>query len=244
MQEKDIYAEWSSICLNIVSNKIDEFKQLNEVQYMLEHVSKEHGKIYFDNLLKDGFDKEYLCYLSLLNDKHGSVKEEYDNILVSPSTIRYARHAFDICNLIQTKNLSNVSIVEIGGGYGGLCLILSDMLQKNNIKLDKYHILDLPEVQKLQEYYLNGAIPQLYFNNCMQFGSDINDDNLILVSCYAVSEMNIEYRLNYLKNLLPKVQGMYLLWNSENVDGLPFKALTKMKIEDPLTGPNNSVISL
>ena len=114
-----------------------------------EHVSKTQGKEYLDWIIKN--DKNLLDKIDkfLENDKIGNPKkyyyEEIDK-LISPTTLRYIKVASDI-----KKNFSDKidNIVEIGCGYGGQFLILDKIL-----KIKKYQLVDLHEVTKLIEKYL------------------------------------------------------------------------------------------
>ena len=44
---------------------------------------------------------------------------------MSPTTIRYIKNVSDIINAFGT---GMKSIVEVGGGYGGLCKVMSSLL--------------------------------------------------------------------------------------------------------------------
>jgi hypothetical protein len=57
---------------------------------------------------------------------------------------------------IKDSKLENLEIVELGGGYGGLCLCLSHFSKILDVKISKYNIIDLDLVLKLQEKYKRG----------------------------------------------------------------------------------------
>ncbi|HAT66324.1 MAG TPA: hypothetical protein DCS66_17305, partial [Flavobacteriaceae bacterium] len=110
------------------------FKTSGEYTTILSHVDKQRGSLYlrhieihYPELLKDN---RYL-----INDKLGGdefvkssrkFKEKYYNrnnnkyITADPSTFRYLKQVGDILSTNKPT-----SVVEIGGGYGGLLLLLS-----------------------------------------------------------------------------------------------------------------------
>ena len=248
MTENDIYFRWERACENIVTNNVQNWKNGDkDVSYMLEHLGLEYAQEYLENLItKDKMPVEEIQYLCSLNDLYGKPRKyrfNYD-IESSTSSIRYCKHAFDIINLIKDKNLQNVNIVEVGGGYGGLCLILNKYAEMNKITINKYIIYDLNPAQKLQQYYLGC----FNFNNIewldsSTFANDLPElNNLFLVSNYCLSEIDINFRCRYLENILHKVVGGYLAWNRTEFIGLqPLKSFSCEK-EEPDTGPNNMII--
>lgn len=243
----DIYKDWCDICLKIVNENIIDWKSKTEVKYMLEHVHFELGKLYLKNL-KDKLSLEIIKELCNENDLFGGT-EKYtfsDNIDASPSTLRYISQAYDILKYISNKQLKSVKLIEIGSGYGGLCLILHRLSKEFKIKIEKYIIYDLPEVQKLQEYYLSNfadVFGNVQFSDCNTFGEDLEENNNnILISNYALSEIDISFRKKYLRNLLPKLSGFYMIWNSESEEGLPFSI--NEEPENPQTGFCNKVLWL
>ena len=241
-----LYDKWKKVCNHIVDNKLTDWKRLPDVTTILEHLSYEHAKVYLSNLIEnDGVNPQVIQKLCSLNDQFGNANvQKFDNdILSSPSSIRYVRHALDICNLIKTKNFKKVNIIEIGGGYGGLCLILNQLSAIMGINIDKYFIYDLPETQKLQRYYLNSSNSFVRWKPANTFGKNFitNDGEInILVSCYCLSEIEDVYKLEYLRNLLHKISGAYLSWNWGDKTGLPND---RAEIpEYPDTGNGNTII--
>ena len=136
----NVYDNWKDMCKYIVSNKIIDWKQDKNVTYMLEHLGQEYAEIYLQNLLNEGVNIYNIQKLCEINDKYGNanIKQFNNGLRSSTSSIRYVRHALDICNLIKSKNYKKVNIVEVGGGYGGLCLILNNLANTMNISISKY----------------------------------------------------------------------------------------------------------
>lgn len=245
----DIYKQWEDECNQIVLNNIVEWKRLQGVNYMLEHLSYEHARVYLEYLIKDGLTPDLIQNLCELNDKHGGTSIygfPYD-IKASTSSIRYIRHAYDVCNHIKKKNIdSPVRIVEVGGGYGGLCLIMCELAKLLNVSIGEYYIYDISSVQSLQKYYLKNfkeVFDIVKWQDCTTFGETLTTDmSNILVSNYCMSEIPNEYRKKYLTHLLPKIQGAYFAWNWGSKEDLPIDREEEPEI--PETGPRNTIIKL
>lgn len=250
---ESIYIDWEKTCDEIVDTKMNNWKQHPHVFNMLEHLPDWIGEQYLQNLIKnEGIEMSLIQEISNLNDVDGSNCVEFtidnEKVKISPTTIRYLSHSIDILNLLKKNNVSMVSMIEIGAGYGGLALILNYLSrkQKYNVKIKKYYIYDLPSVQNLQKYYLtrhNFLDGFIEWKESSTFGKDLKEEEgLFLISNYALSEMNLEYRKQYLENILPIINGAYMLWNSPNMEGLPFRRIEKE--EHPKTGEHNKVITL
>ena len=122
---------------------------------MLEHEMVLAAHMYIDYLRAE-LSNETIQRLADLNDQYGgAVKQTINGIHTSPSSIRYIRHSFDVCKHIFSKDLKDMTIVEIGGGYGGLALIMSEVSKLLGVSVEKYIIYDLPNIQLLQKYYLS-----------------------------------------------------------------------------------------
>jgi len=242
-----MYEEWKQICNDIVTNKIENWKTLPKVTTILEHLSFESALIYLKNLLNENdVDADMIERICKENDKFGGTNRSIflNTLKISTSSIRYFRHAYDICKLIKAKKFDNVTIIEVGGGYGGLCVILNLMAKHYEITISNYHIYDLPEIQSLQQYYLsNFDTVKVTYNSAFTFGSDFTSiqSNNILISNYCLSEINDEYKHQYLKNLIPKVKGAYLAWNWGDKKGLP--SIRREVPEIPDTGNGNTIIT-
>ena len=125
------------------------FKQDPEYTGILEHVSSAHGAYYLNQI-----HQKYPYLLQQIdtfkqNDRHGSpVKAHYTLIgAISPSTVRYVHTLGDLLHAFGP--LQGKSIVEIGAGYGGQCLITS-----LHARFKSYDLYDLPDVNKLITRYL------------------------------------------------------------------------------------------
>jgi hypothetical protein len=124
---------------------------------------------------------------------------------VSPYTLRYLKIAYDLRSLFGS--LDGLDIVELGGGFGGQCAVLTRLF-----KWRSYTLIDLPEVLLLAEKYL-----KTLGINSVQFAKDetqvgANPIGLFL-SNYAYSELNLELRLRYRDSLMMRAERGFMLWN-------------------------------
>ena len=121
-------------------------------------------------------------------------------------------------------------------------MILNQLSTIMGINIDKYFIYDLPETQKLQRYYLN-SMNNVRWKPAKSFGRNFitaDGEINILVSCYCLSEIDDEFKLEYLQNLLSKVNGAYLSWNWGDKTGLPENRIETPEYPD--TGNGNTII--
>jgi hypothetical protein len=90
-----------------------------------------------------------------------------------------------ICGFTPEELKNCKSILEIGGGYGDMCSVVHDMGFKG-----KYTILDFPEVQKIQNYYLTNQDIQAEFATSPD---DLGTYDLVIAT-WSLSEIPIDYR--------------------------------------------------
>jgi len=204
------------------------FKKEEKYRSILEHVSYTQDNEYFKEIINGNLNLDLNWEKYFENDKIGNpIKHDYiikgKNYNISPSTLRYISTGIKIMLYIKNKlKLSELSIVEIGGGYGGQCKILFDLGELFNIKINKYHIIDLEYVSNFQEKYLNslGLVNNNIkcFNN-LEYKEKIDNYNL-LISNYALGEFEKSIQDDYIENVLSKCDNYYLLWNTNPINDL------------------------
>lgn len=216
------YNDYINYINKIIHEKtLGSFKSNSIYNGILEHVSYEYGLQYYELILKEfNIDNNLIFDFTKLNDSIGNpIKYNYNNINCSPSSLRYIYHACLILDYMKTCNLNNINIVEVGGGYGGLCLAINYFSKYFNVSISKYNIIDLPVVIKLISKYLS------YFN--LEFEIDIHEshtygcnlpDNLFLISNYCYSEIDTIERNKYKDILIPKIDRGFLIWNTSNLE--------------------------
>ena len=184
------------------------FKSHPAYRHVLEHVSYEEGQQYLDEVEIDYKDK--LDEIKE-NDALGTpVTCSYKGVgTISPTTVRYLKNTSDIVNKFGT---SFDSIVEIGGGYGGLCKVMSSF-----VKFENYLLIDLEECNMLSRKYLsNFDLPTMSYQ--AEEIVDVEENFDLLISNYALSECNRETQMMYIERFVKKSDKFYLMHNNFHAD--------------------------
>lgn len=186
------------------------FKTDSRYTPVLEHVSPENGQKYINGIMQYELDEE-LIELFKENDKLGGSRiVEYDHPFgkVSPSTLRYIQNTLDISHFVGEGEINK--IVEIGGGYGGLCKTISCLCD-----FDEYHIYDIEPASKLQKKYLsNFDVGNKVFTHSTP--EKIENVDLV-ISNYAYSELNLELQNAYYENVIVNSKRVYMILNKGQV---------------------------
>ncbi len=139
---------------------------------------------------------------------------------ISPTTIRYIKNVFEMATLLGESPISRV--VEVGGGYGGLCKTLSVVCD-----FDEYILVDLPEAVAVQQKYLKN-FPELYskckFVSCDNV-EEVKDVDLF-ISNYALSECDYDTQINYYDKLVSKAKFAYIIYNLVNFNDFYYNKFT------------------
>jgi len=238
-----------SILENLLLDKNEWFfKSDKSYTMILEHVSFSIGLEYL-SLIQEKFNliynnnKDFFIDLCILNDKYGkTIKENFENFCCcSPSNLRYIFQSLLILEYMKKLNLNNIDIVEIGGGYGGLCLFLYNLSSLFNITINSYSMFDLDEAIKLQVKYLD-------LHNISINAFNLNDENIylnkdsFLISNYALSELSMNLQNLYAEKVVdPFISHGFLIWNFWNsVEVYKFKNKNvTCEKEYPQTGNDN-----
>lgn len=125
--------------------------------------------------------------------------------LASPYTLRYMKAAYDLRAIFGS--LDGLDIVEVGGGYGGQCAILSRMFSPRS-----YTLVDLPETLMLAERYLQELqIPNVRFAQADDLPRDQRFG--LFISNYAYTELDAPLRKWFLDKVMKASDRGFLLWN-------------------------------
>lgn len=108
------------------------------------------------------------------------------------------------------------SIIEVGAGYGAMCLICRRLRFTG-----QYHIIDFPELERIQRYYLQNTVSldRVTFEpeHCYLPYVGCN----LLIACHSISEMPIAER----ERLLSQVEAdAYLFASSYEFEGVDNEA--------------------
>ena len=190
------------------SEYFNTFKSHPAYRHVLEHVSEDEGQKYLDEIQIDYMDK--LDEVKQNDSLGGPVTYDYDKVgNISATTLRYIKNTSDI---ITKFGNSFDSIVEIGGGYGGLCKVMSSF-----VKFDQYLLLDLEECNLLSRKYLSHFdLPTL--SHRAEEIDDIDENFDLLISNYALSECDRETQMMYIEKFVKKSNKFYIMHNNFHAD--------------------------
>ena len=223
--------------------------------YVLEHTSPKQGGEYlklieaeFPDITYDDIRK----YINM-NDKYGGTTKSIFTtnknkmLYCSPSNMRYIYHSLIILTALKESGCSN--IVELGAGYGGLCLAISMFQSKMDVKISQYNMIDLPDVGNLIGNYLELNKDGMNFDydiyDADKFGADVPAGNLFFVSNYCFSELDESIRSNYVNTLIPKVDHGFFVYQTcfglplSSFESLLGKTTIKCEQERPQTAPEH-----
>lgn len=211
---------------------------------ILEHVPPEQGREYLEII---GSSPEIMADMAEFkrNDAYGSPHtHEYPGIgAVSPTTLRYIKVLLDLKLLFRT--LDDLSICEIGVGYGGQCRIVNA-----HYKPSIYTLVDILPALALARRFLDHYI--LHSATCYKTMSELEPlDHDLVISNYAFSELSRAVQDVYLDRVIFRSRMGYVTYNE--ITPAEFNSYTAEELvsiipnsriiaEKPLTHPRNCII--
>lgn len=242
----------SSSYLQIISSaahndeSFAKFRSNREYRQILEHVSKSQGYEYLrESGLSTSRLKDMIVKVDFLNICGSPLVYFYPRLgFLSPTTIRYCKVFEELNQLFP--NIAEMNIAEIGGGFGGQAAVLRKL---SGFK--SYTIYDLTEVHKLQSRFLKANTAEsgiLYADGRLAPSGKFD----LVISNYAVSELQRELQVAYFENVIKSSTCGYLTWNliSENRlgglgvnDVLEYIPSAQVTEESPLTDEGNVLIT-
>ena len=246
-----MYNNYEDCISSFVNDNINDwtFKSNTEYCLVLEHVKRNQGEMYINELRKR-FDllynsnKDYLIELCGVNDSCGKPKKyNFKNFTdCSPTSLRYIFQSFLILTYMKECNLNNIDLIEIGGGYGGLCFFIYKLAHLFDITINTYSIFDLQMPLTLQQKYLENL--NIHNINYVTLDNMKNlKDNSFLISNYAFSEISLELQKQYTSNVLnPYVSHGFLAWNFVDVYEFIDNKNIIIEAEYPLTYRTNKYV--
>jgi hypothetical protein len=213
---------------HVVSQQIDkspkqwDFKSNLHYRTILEHVNAKQGKDYQDHCVatfSELWSKHRDLFLDVIkeNDLYGKpMKITFDDsLLCSPTNQRYLYQALTILSLLQNQT---INFIEIGGGYGGLCLFIQRLAHLFNCTIQSYTIFDLDAVGILQKQYLVAHGINIS-TGTLETIPHLSRDSF-LISAYALSELPASLRTHYRMNVLePYCAHGFIAWNINPYQG-------------------------
>jgi hypothetical protein len=246
-----MYDTYTDYIESFIESDINKWSFKSNPSYcgILEHVTHELGFNYLIEI-SNRFDaiynkhKELFIDLCKKNDTYGkTIQYNYNGFTTcSPTNLRYILHSILILTYMKECSLNYVDIIEIGGGYGGLCFYMFNLSKLFGININSYSIFDLKTPMKLQQKYLtNLDIHNVNFVDIKDIKHLI--PNSFLISNYAFSEISNDLRIEYTSCVInPFATYGFMAWNC--IDIYKFVDGKYIMIEDeyPLTGEKNKYI--
>ena len=240
--------------INKTNFESSNFKSNPAYTSILEHASYDFGVKYLNLIEKEfNIDINHITEFITMNDKYGFTNKKVfsfkDTILhCSPASLLYIYHALVILEHYKNTNCKN--IVELGCGYGGLCLAINYFSKLLNISITTYNIIDLPDVCNLISLYLDAHKSNIHtdivIHDSNTFGSQVNNGDLFFISNYCYTEINADLNTKYTNILLPKTSHGFILWQNNghitapiylvtNAEKITGKSILKVIEEKPQT---------
>lgn len=194
-------------CKDAVSSDIffDNFKKDPRYTEILEHSGYKYmGDVFFNEI-----NTKYPHLLGVYenfkkNDLYGNPeKYTWDGLETSPGTLRYVKTLGEIEKKIG--NLNGMNVVEIGGGYGGQCLVLSQYFD-----MKSYKIYDLEEAGLLAKKYLNKFNIELEIGDLYKDCGEVD----LVISNYAFSECSANIQDEYIEKVIKKSKHGFVTINA------------------------------
>ena len=130
---------------------------------------------------------------------------------ICPFTLKYIGNAFDIKK--EVKDFKLKKIVEVGGGFGSLSIMLDSIYD-----FDEYVLIDLPEVINLCKKYLIN-FPELFkkitFISTMEFDNIDKIENIdLFISDSSMAECDNVTQMIYFNKLIKNCKFGYIVYNT------------------------------
>jgi hypothetical protein len=240
-----LYQRYATYTSSVVdTDEFARFKSNENYIYMLEHVNLVQGKQYLGLIQRETkISDEDIRAFSAANDVVGSPKQESFTVgVLSPSNLRYLFQAHLILKHMKELGELTPRIVEVGGGYGGLCLAINFLCERFGVKPQSYTNIYLEPASKLQARFLSSfslSYPAEFVTSDT-YGKDISYEGMFFISNYCFSEISNHHQRGYIVHLFPKVAHGFMAWN--NIPIYDFGFRKKVETEYPLTGGANKYV--
>jgi hypothetical protein len=255
MNPDTAYLKWCDHC-KIACEDINLLKNSSDTEYMTEHdvlLRFKDGFIkYIDRFCNDyKIEKQQVYDCIQYNEKYGESRKNINDKYGSynANSLRYLYMASMFVRYIVQNKKNNIDLLEIGGGYGGFAVIFIKLCDLVNIIINSYTMIDLCDVVKLQNKYINLAIPNqckvfkfISYENLLNSKNDFKDCKYtFLFSSYSLSEISKNARKIYYDLFFKNMQYGMIFWNTEKID-LPDNIKYTWDGENPQTGTCNRIV--
>jgi hypothetical protein len=203
--DKKNTADYLELCRRAVENEevFAKFRHLPPMDMIVENSPYKSGVEYYE-CIEAQYPWLFAHFREFMkSDRIGSaIKHQIGPYEISPTTLRYIKTLGDLHKFFGP--LDGKSIVEIGGGYGGLCKIINDVF-----KPEYYRIYDLFAAQALQFKFLEKFnVPCIY-----SVLPDAPKEIDLLIAMYSWSELSHDLQNEYLINVISQAKNCYIMLN-------------------------------
>ncbi len=211
LTSKESIKQYQEAVKNSASNdKIFEyFRREPGIREIVEGIPSSVGHAYYEKLrTKLGDEELALMWERIIeNDRYGNPElvELMPHGCAASTTMRYAWNVIDMN--IHGIVLDDVDIVEVGGGYGGLCRMIYAFHKPKS-----YTIIDLPEALNLASRYLKCYDIDARMVSCYAYNEELIDT---FISNYALTELTKSVQNEYVNKLLKRSRYGYITYNSQ-----------------------------
>lgn len=187
------------------------FRRAPGVREIVEGVPDVVGKGYFAKLV-DELSLDTLITMwerATKNDLYGDPQlvEFNEHHKAASTTMRYLWNVVDMEK--RGIKMDHAHIVEIGGGYGGLCRMICEFHDPVS-----YTIVDLPEALTLAERYLSCFDLHINYVSCFEY--EYHDDPITtFISNYALTELTKDIQHGYVNKFMRSAPYGYVTYNSQ-----------------------------
>lgn len=198
-------ADYLDLCRRAVEDDevFKNFRRMRPMNMIVENSPFKSGWEYFDTIYeKFNWLMEHMDKFKTSDTIGNPEMFMYPVGEMSPTTLRYIKTLGDLNNFFGP--LDGKNIVEIGGGYGGLCKIINDVYRPNS-----YRIYDLPEAQALQFKFLDKFDVPCIYSALPSAPKEID----LLIAMYSWSELSHDLQNEYLTNVISKAKSCYIMLN-------------------------------
>jgi len=203
--DKKNTADYLALCRRAVEDDkvFANFRHLPPMDMIVENSPFKSGVEYYE-CIETQFPDLFAHFREFMkSDRIGSpYKHQIGPYEISPTTLRYIKTIGDLHNFFGP--LEGQDIVEIGGGYGGLCKIIQDVYD-----VKSYTIYDLPEAIELQRKFLHkfGIRPKF-------LDKPVPPGNIdLLIAMYSWSELSHDLQNEYLTDVISRSKNCYIMLN-------------------------------
>jgi len=202
--------DYFQVCREAVQSEeaFKHFRSDPRFRVVLEHVTKDLGAEYRRITLQRFPEMELWLKIIAAVEEVGGPPELYDygdGVSLSPTTWRYLKVVSDLRQLFP--DLLEPNMVEIGGGYGGQCRVISMMLG-----FKSYTLLDAQEPVDLQRKYLSHILDGLdqHCVVCTTLDKVGSVDYDLVISNYAFCEFSEELMHEYAQRVISRSKRGYI----------------------------------